>query len=46
MYQSSRVWKLQYRDRILESLTWRGDEKVLDAGCGRGLFLIGAAKLG
>jgi len=44
MYQSSRVWKIRYRDRILDALPWRGDEKVLDAGCGRGLFLIGAAK--
>jgi SAM-dependent methyltransferase len=44
MYQSSRVWKVQYRDRILDALPWRGDEKVLDAGCGRGLFLIGVAK--
>jgi arsenite methyltransferase len=23
---------------------WRGDEKVLDVGCGRGLLLVGAAK--
>lgn len=44
MYQSSRVWKLRVRDEILDALPWRGDEKVLDAGCGRGLFLIGAAK--
>ncbi len=44
MYWSSRVAKLQYRDRILDALPWRGDEKVLDVGCGRGLFLIGAAK--
>ncbi len=44
MYWSSRVAKLQYRDRILDALPWRGDEKVLDVGCGRGLLLIGAAK--
>ena len=25
-------------------MPWRGDEKVLDVGCGRGLFLIGAAE--
>jgi arsenite methyltransferase len=24
--------------------TWRGDEQVLDVGCGRGLLLAGAAK--
>jgi arsenite methyltransferase len=44
MYWSSRVAKLKARDRILDSITWRGDEKVLDVGCGRGLFAIGAAK--
>jgi arsenite methyltransferase len=44
MQWSSRVGKLRVRDAILEALPWRGDEKVLDAGCGRGLFLIGAAK--
>ena len=44
MYWSSRVAKLKVRDRILENLPWRGDEKVLDVGCGRGLLLIGAAK--
>ncbi len=44
MVLSSRVSKLKIRDRILESIPWRGDENVLDVGCGRGLFLIGAAK--
>jgi len=44
MLWSSRVGKLKLRDRILDSLTWRGDENVLDVGCGRGLLLIGAAK--
>ncbi|MBZ5607767.1 MAG: class I SAM-dependent methyltransferase [Acidobacteriia bacterium] len=44
MFLSSRVAKLKVRDRILESIPWRGDENVLDVGCGRGLFLIGAAK--
>jgi arsenite methyltransferase len=44
MYWSSRTAKLQYRDRILDALPWRGDEKVLDVGCGLGLFSIGAAK--
>ena len=43
MYWSSQTAKLQYRDRILDALPWRGDEKVLDIGCGRGLMLIGAA---
>jgi len=44
MILSSRVAKPKIRDRILDSIPWRGDENVLDVGCGRGLFLIGAAK--
>lgn len=44
MVWSSKVGKLKERDRILDGIPWRGDEAVLDAGCGRGLFLIGAAK--
>jgi arsenite methyltransferase len=44
MYWSSRVGKLRVRDRLLDALALRGDEKVLDVGCGRGLFLIGAAR--
>lgn len=43
-FYSSRNGKLQMRDRLLDSITWKGDEKVLDIGCGRGLLLIGAAK--
>jgi arsenite methyltransferase len=44
MVWSSRVAKLKLRDRILDGFSWRGDEAVLDVGCGRGLLLIGAAK--
>jgi len=44
MFWSSRVGKLRVRDRLLDALALRGDEKVLDVGCGRGLFLIGAAR--
>jgi len=44
MVWSSRIAKLKIRDRILDSFDWRGDESVLDVGCGRGLLLIGAAK--
>jgi SAM-dependent methyltransferase len=44
MRWSSKVGKLRVRDTILDSLPWRGDERVLDAGCGRGLFAVGAAK--
>jgi arsenite methyltransferase len=44
MVWSSRVAKLGLRDRMLDSLALKGDEKVLDVGCGRGLLAIGAAK--
>jgi arsenite methyltransferase len=44
MVRSSRAGKLAGRDRVLDDLPWRGDESVLDVGCGRGLLLIGAAK--
>lgn len=37
--------KLRHRDFMLAMHTWRGDEQVLDVGCGRGLLLVGAAKL-
>ena len=44
MLWGSRVWKLRLRDRLLDSIPWRGDERVLDVGCGSGLMLLGAAK--
>ena len=44
MVWSSRVAKLRLRDQMLDSLALRGDERVLDVGCGRGLLAIGAAK--
>lgn len=44
MVWDGKVGKLRGRDRLLDSLPWRGDEAVLDVGCGRGLLLIGAAK--
>jgi arsenite methyltransferase len=44
MYLGSRVGKLYLRNRILNSIAWRGDERVLDVGCGHGLMLLGAAK--
>ncbi|HET9038675.1 MAG TPA: class I SAM-dependent methyltransferase [Gemmatimonadales bacterium] len=44
MIWSSRVGKVRERERLLDTLTWRGDERVLDLGCGRGLMLIGAAR--
>jgi arsenite methyltransferase len=44
MVWSSKVGKLRARDHLIESLALRGDESVLDVGCGRGLLLIAAAK--
>ncbi len=38
--------KFRHRDRILGHITWRGDERVLDVGTGRGLLLVGAVKRG
>jgi len=39
-----KVGKFHHRDKILNLHPWRGDEQVLDVGCGRGLLLAGAAK--
>lgn len=39
-----KVGKFHHRDYILNFHNWRGDEQVLDVGCGRGLLLCGAAK--
>jgi len=44
MIYSSRVGKVRSREHYLDRLPWRGDETVLDVGCGRGLFLVAAAK--
>jgi len=38
------VGKLRLRDRVIAAIRWRGDERVLDVGCGHGLMLIGAAR--
>jgi SAM-dependent methyltransferase len=44
MWRSSRRGKLVERDRLLDGLALRGDETLLDVGCGRGLLLVGAAR--
>ena len=44
MLWGSKVGKLRLRDKTLNSFSWRGDERVLDVGCGHGLMLLGAAK--
>jgi ubiquinone/menaquinone biosynthesis C-methylase UbiE len=43
-YWTSKNGKLKLRDEIIAGLDLKGDEKVLDVGCGRGLLLIGLAK--
>jgi arsenite methyltransferase len=44
MIWSSKVGKLHKRRTLIESLNLKGDETVLDVGCGRGLLLNEAAK--
>jgi len=44
MVRSSLVGKKRIRDRLVAALALSGNERVLDAGCGRGLALIGCAK--
>src|SRR5580704_2785783 len=44
MLWGSKVGKLRLRDRVIGAIPWRGDEMVLDVGCGHGLMLIAAAK--
>ncbi len=41
---SSKFGKIRIRDSIINSISWRGDESVLDVGCGSGLMLIGAGQ--
>jgi arsenite methyltransferase len=44
MLASSYYGKFRARDALLDRLHLRGNEAVLDVGCGHGLLLIGAAK--
>jgi arsenite methyltransferase len=40
-----KVGKFRHRDLMLSLVEWRGDEQVLDVGCGRGLLLAEAARI-
>ena len=44
MVRSSRLGKLKQREYLMDLVGLRGDEHVLDVGCGRGLLLVAAAK--
>ncbi len=35
--------RFNFRNQILDAIPWRGDEQVLDIGCGSGVLLNGAA---
>jgi ubiquinone/menaquinone biosynthesis C-methylase UbiE len=43
MIISSKYSKISNRDKLLERVNLNGEETILDIGCGRGLFAIGAA---
>jgi len=36
--------RLQDRDKLLNEIPWRGNEVVLDVGCGNGILLLSAVK--
>lgn len=44
MLYDSKMGKLKERERLLDRVALKGNEQVLDVGCGRGLLLVGAAK--
>jgi hypothetical protein len=43
MIYDSKIGKVRERETYLDKINWNGNERVLDVGCGLGLFLIGAA---
>ena len=44
MVAGSKVGKVRLRDTLVSQIASRGDERVLDFGCGHGLLLVAAAK--
>ena len=44
MIVASKYGKFRVRDALMSRIEWRGDELVLDVGCGHGLLLVAAAK--
>ncbi|WP_367160645.1 class I SAM-dependent methyltransferase [Kozakia baliensis] len=44
MVWNSRIGKVRAREKLLDRLSWRGDETVLDVGCGYGLLAVAAAR--
>ena len=44
MLYSSKIGKCRQRDKLINSFNIKGDETIIDIGCGKGLLLIAAAK--
>ncbi len=44
MLVTNQQLRLTARRRMMEAVAWRGDEMVLDVGCGNGFLLLEAAK--